>query len=114
MSTDLNNPNRRRVVAKMMRGRSKDVIMVRHYNYFDTAMPRMLQLAINYCNEGDFIEFSSVELGFQLGILHIRAGGRFDMKMNPIVKDSPALLKLMTEDANWNNPLVNSAMRKVS
>lgn len=114
MGTDLNNPNRRRVVAKMMRGRSKDVIMVRHYSYFDTAMPRMLQLAINYCNEGDCIEFSSAELGFQLGILHVRTGGRFDMEMNPIVKDSPSLLKLMNEDINWSSPLVNSAMRKAS
>ena len=114
MLNDLNNPGRRRVVATMTRGKSKDVILIRHYSYFDTAMPRMLQLALSYCNEGDFIEFSSAELGFQLGVLHIRSGGRFEVVMNSIVKDSPSLLKLMTEDANWNNPLVNSAMRKAS
>lgn len=97
MSNELNTPNRRRVVATMTRGKSKEVIMVRHYSYFDTAMPRMLQLAISYCNEGDFIEFASAELGYQLGVLHIRKGGRFDMEMSPLVKASPSLLKLMTE-----------------
>jgi hypothetical protein len=114
MSKAINNPVKRRVVATMTRGKSKEVIMVRRYSYFDTAMPRMLQLAINYCNEGDFIEFSSTELGFQLGVLHVRKGGRFEVDMNPLVKASPSLLKLMTEDANWNSPLVNSAMKKAS
>ena len=88
---------RRRVVATMTRGKSKEIIMTRHYSYFDTAMPRMLQLAISYCNEGDFIEFASTEFGYQLGILHIRKSGRFDMEMSPLVKASPTLLKLMTE-----------------
>lgn len=114
MSVELNNPSRRRVIATMTRGHSKEVILVRQYSYFDTAMPRMLQLAISYCNEGDFVEFTSIELGFQLGVLRIKRGGRFEMDMNPLVKSSPSLLKLMTEDANWNSPLVNSAMRKAS
>lgn len=102
----------RRVVATMTRGRSKEVIMVRRYSYFDTAMPRMLQLAISYCNEGDFIEFASIEHGFQLGILHILKDGRFEMVMSPLVKSSPSLLKLMNEDANWTNNLVQSALKK--
>ena len=96
--SNLNSTHRRRVVATMTRGKSKEVIMVRHYSYFDTAMPRMVQLAITYCNEGDFIEFGSVELGHQLGILHVRKGGRFEMDMSPLVKSSPSLLKLMNEN----------------
>lgn len=112
MSNDLNQFGRRRVLAVMMRGRSKDVILTRHYGYFDTAMPRMLQLAISYCNEGDFVEFTSIEHGFQLGVLHVRKGGRFEVEMSPLVKSSPALLKLMTEDSNWSNSLINSAMKR--
>ena len=104
--------NHRRVIATMYRGKSKEVIMVRHYNYFDTAMPRMLQLAISYCNEGDFIEFASTQIGHQLGVLRILKHGRFEMEMSNLVKSSPSLLKLMNEDQNWNSPLVNSAMKK--
>lgn len=111
-NTNLNNPNRRRVVAVMYRAKSKDVIMTRHYAYFDTAMPRMLQLAISYCNEGDFIEFSSSEFGHQLGVLHIRKGGRFEMEMSPLVKSSPSLLKLITEDNTRQNSLVTAALKK--
>lgn len=103
---------RRRVVATMTRGKSKEVIMVRHFSYFDTAMPRMLQLAISYCNEGDFIEFASTEIGHQLGVLHIRKGGRFEMEMSPLVKASPSLLKLMSEDTTRRNPLVTQALKK--
>lgn len=103
---------KRRVTATMTRGKSKEVILVRKFNYFDTAMPRMLQLAISYCNEGDFVTFDSNEFGFQLGVLHIRKGGRFEMDMNPIVKSSPSLLKLMSEDINWISPLVESGMKR--
>jgi hypothetical protein len=106
------DPAPRRVVAIMMRGKSKEVIMARHYSYFDTAMPRMLQLAITYCNEGDFIEFTSSEFGYQLGVLHIRKGGRFEMEMSPLVKASPSLLKLMTEDTTRQNALVTAALKK--
>jgi hypothetical protein len=101
MSKDVGSTYRRRVIATMTRGKSKEVIMVRHYGYFDTAMPRMLQLAITYCNEGDFIEFASVEFGYQLGVLHVRKNGRFDMEMSPLVKSSPSLVKLMSEDQEW-------------
>lgn len=114
MSQDLNNPARRRVVATMTRGQSKEVIMTRHYAYFDTAMPRMLQMALNYCNEGDFIEFASIEHGFQLGVLHVRKGGKFEVTMSALVKASPTLLKLMSEDPDYISPLVSSAMRKAS
>ena len=97
MSNDINQIAPRRVVATMTRGQSKEVIMIRRYSYFDTAMPRMVQLAISYGNEGDFIELTSAEFGFQLGILHIRKNNRFDMEMSPLVKTSPSLLKLMSE-----------------
>jgi hypothetical protein len=112
MTTEFNSPSRRRVIATMTRGKSKEVIMVRHYSYFDTAMPRMLQLAISYCNEGDFITFDSAEFGHQLGVLHIRKGGRFEMEMSPLVKSSPSLLKLMTEDNTRQNSLVTAALNK--
>jgi hypothetical protein len=97
MSTAFDNSGRRRVVATMYRGKSKDVIMVRYYSYFDTAMPRILQLALSYCNEGDFVQFTSAEFGFELGTLHVRKGNRFDVEMSHLVKNSPTLLKLMTE-----------------
>lgn len=112
MDSKLNNPNRRRIVATMTRGKSKDIIMTRHYNYFDTAMPRMLQLAISYCNEGDFIEFVSTEFGHQLGVLYIRRGGKFEMEMSSLVKASPSLLKLMSEDNAVQNALVTVALKK--
>lgn len=114
MTTEFNSPSRRRVIATMTRGKSKDVIMVRYYSYFDTAMPRMLQLAISYCNEGDFVTFDSIEIGHQLGVLHIRKGGRFEMEMSPLVKSSPSLLKLMTEDNTRQNVLVTQALNKAT
>lgn len=102
----------RRVIATMTRGRSKEVIMVRRYAYFDTAMPRMLQLAISYCNEGDFIEIASIEFGYHLGTLHVRKGGKFEIEMSDLVKASPTLLKLMSEDMTSENPLVTQALKK--
>ncbi|OMP14233.1 hypothetical protein COLO4_00150 [Corchorus olitorius] len=101
-----------RVIATMHRGQSKEIIMVRRYSYFDTAMPRMLQLAITQCNEGDFIEFASIEEGWQLGILRILKGGKFEMEMSELVKAAPSLLKLMSEDTNWTNNLVTSALQR--
>lgn len=102
----------RRVMATMTRGKSKEVIMVRNYSYFDTALPRMLQLAISYCNEGDFIEFASIEFGWQLGILHIRKGGRYEIEISELVKSSPSLLKLMSEDKTSQNALVTAALKR--
>jgi hypothetical protein len=89
---------RRRVVATMMRGQSKEIILTRHFAYFDTAMPRLIQLAINYGNEGDIVEFYSHELGFQIGILRIKKNNRFEMEMSTLVKSSPTLLKLINAD----------------
>lgn len=89
---------RRRVVATMYRGKSKEVILVRHFAYFDTAMPRVVQLAMNYGNDGDFVEFHSQELGFQIGVLKIKKGNRFDIEMSPLVKSSASLLKLMNSE----------------
>ena len=88
--------NRRRVAATLYRGKTKEVIMVRRFAYFDTAMPRMMQLAINYGNEGDFVEFFSDELGFQIGVLRINKSNQFEMEMSALVKSSPSLLKLMS------------------
>ncbi|MCO6704940.1 hypothetical protein [Streptomyces sp. CHB9.2] len=102
----------RRIIATMTRGKSKEIIDVRRYSYLDTAIPRMLQLAISYCNEGDFIEFASIEFGWQLGILHIRKGGRYEIEISELVKSSPSLLKLMSEDKTKQNPLVKAALKK--
>lgn len=106
MSNELNSVGRRRVIAHMTRGKSKDIILTRRYVYFDTAMSRMLQLSISYANEGDFIEFVSIDFGIQLGILRILKKGRFEMEMNDIVKDSPSLLKLMTDDPGWGQAML--------
>jgi len=103
---------KRHIVATMYRGRSKEVIMVRRYSYFDTAMPRMLQMAISVCNEGDFVEFASDDYAFHLGDLRIEKGGRFQVVMNPLVKDCPALLKLVSEKPDQVSALVASAMRR--
>lgn len=86
----------RRIVATMFRGLSKEKVWVRYYNYFDTAMPRAVQLAISYGAEGDVVEFASTELGFQLGTLRVRKGGRVNLEMSPLVKASANLLKLMS------------------
>jgi len=90
---------RRRVVATMYRGQSKEVILVRHFAYFDTAVPRIVQLAISYCNEGDFAEFHSQELGFSIGTLWVKKGNRFDIEMSGLVKSSQSLLKLLNSDS---------------
>lgn len=88
----------RRVVATMYRGQSKEVILSRRYRYFDTAMPRMVQLALNgYANEGDFVIFHSEDYGVEIGTLRVNRGNKFDLTMSELVKASPHLLKLMNE-----------------
>lgn len=84
-----------RVVATLMKGQSKEVIFKRRFAYFDTAMPRMVQLCLNYGNEGDIVEFYSHELGFQIGILRILKNNRYEVDMSPLIKSSPTLLKLI-------------------
>jgi nitroimidazol reductase NimA-like FMN-containing flavoprotein (pyridoxamine 5'-phosphate oxidase superfamily) len=88
---------RRRVVATMMKGQSKEVIMKRYYAYFDTAVPRMVQLALNYANEGDFVTFHSAEVGFEIGTLRVLPKNQFEIEMHAVVKSSPTLLKLVNE-----------------
>lgn len=100
MTIEIQTPSRR-VKAVMMRAQSKDPVMVRTYSYMDTAMPRMLQLAMTYCNEGDFIEFSSIEFGWQLGIMRMRKGGQISVEISDMVRNSPSLLKLMSEDPQF-------------
>jgi hypothetical protein len=90
--------SRRRIIATLMRGTEKRVIWVRRYSYFDTAMPRVVQLALRDSEAGDIVELASVDLGFQLGILQVQARGRFDLQMSALVKASPSLMKLMTEE----------------
>jgi len=102
MSIEITTP-RYRVLATMHRATSKEVIMVRRYSYFDTAMPRMLQLAMTYCNEGDFIKFDSIEFGYELGLLRVKKNGKFDVEMSSLVKSSPSLLKLMSEDPQFHS-----------
>lgn len=93
--------SRRRVTATLMRKTGPGVdhtrvpVWTRHYAYFDTAMPRAVQLALSQGVEGDIVEFTSSELGFQMGVLRVKAGGKFDVEMSPLVKASPTLLKLM-------------------
>lgn len=92
----------RKIVATLMRstgpGLRRTPIWTRYYSYFDTAMPRAVQLALTYGQEGDVVEFASNEHGFQLGTLHVLSKGRFDLKMSSLVKASPTLLKLMSEN----------------
>lgn len=90
---------RLRVTATFLRstgpGREMQRLWTRRYAYFDTAMPRAVQLALSQGVEGDIVEFTSSELGFQMGVLRVKAGGKFDVEMSPLVKASPTLLKLM-------------------
>lgn len=74
-----------------------DVVWVRHYSYFDTAMPRAVQLAMTYGQSGDVVEFHSSEFGFLLGKLHVEAGRRQRMEMSELAEASPSLMKLMQE-----------------
>ena len=90
---------KRRVIATLLRGtgpgREREVVWARRFAYMDTAMPRILQLAIREGEAGDIVEFGSDEFGFQLGVLHLRQGGKYDFVMSELVKHSPTLLKLM-------------------
>jgi hypothetical protein len=85
----------RKIMASLYRGKQKAHIWTRYYSYFDTAMPRAVQLALTYGEPGDIVEFSSTELGFQLGTLKVLPRSQYEVKMSPLVKASPSLLKLM-------------------
>ncbi len=102
-------PRNTRIVATMHRELSKEVVWKRYYAFFDTAMPRAVQLAINYGSKGDFVEFYSREYGFQIGILRILGSGKFEMEMSPIVKSADNLLKLISADRE--SPLLKNLVR---
>lgn len=91
----------RKITATFLRStgpnRQKETLWVRSYSWMDTAVPRAVQLLMTHGQTGDVVEFSSAEMGFQLGTLHVLSPGKFDMQMSPLVKSSPALLKLMSE-----------------
>ena len=92
----------RRVIATLWRstgpGSPRQAIWVRRYSYFDTAMPRAVQVLLSTGVAGDLVSFSSNEFGFELGWLRLQAGGRYEMGVSPLVKSSPSLLKLMSEN----------------
>jgi hypothetical protein len=43
------------------------------------------------------VEFASTDIGFQIGVLHIRSGNRIEMEYSDLVRSSPSLLKLLGE-----------------
>lgn len=74
----------------------RELVWVRHYSWVDTAVARASQLAL-YCQEGDVIEFASIELGFQIGTLKVLAGCKTQLTYSELIKSSPTLLKLFNE-----------------
>jgi hypothetical protein len=85
----------RSITATLYRGRSKEKVWTRYYNWMDTAMPRAVALAIQTGTDGDVVEFASTELGFQIGVLHVRSNNRVELEYSPLVRSSPALLRLI-------------------
>ena len=85
---------RRRIMACLYQGKNKKPVWTRYYNWMDTAMPRAVQLALCSGYLGDVVEFSSTELGFQIGVLHLMPGNKIELEYSPLVAHSPTLLKL--------------------
>lgn len=85
----------RAISATLYRGKKKEKVWTRYYSWMDTAMPRAVQLAIQTGSEGDVVEFASTELGFQIGVLHVRAHNRVELEYSPLVRSSPTLLRLI-------------------
>lgn len=85
----------RKIIATLFRGKKKEKVWTRYYSWMDTAMPRAVQLALQTGVEGDVIEFASVDLGFQIGILRLMPNNRTELEVSPLVKHSPSLMKLM-------------------
>lgn len=85
----------RAISATLYRGHNKEKVWTRYYNWMDTAMPRAVQLAIQTGSEGDVVEFASTELGFQIGVLHVRAKNRVELEYSELVRHSPTLLRLI-------------------
>lgn len=90
-------------MASLFRGKKKEKVWTRYYAWMDTAMPRAVALALQTGQVGDVVEFSSVELGFQIGILHVCPKNKFKLSYSPLVRNSPSLLKLV------DNPIVQAA-----
>lgn len=85
----------RQICATLYRGRDKEKVWVRYYNWMDTAMPRALALALHTGQDGDVVEFHSTELGFQIGVLKVQANNRVKLEYSPLVHSSPTLLRLL-------------------
>ena len=85
----------RKIMASLFRGKKKEKVWTRYYAWMDTAMPRAVALALQTGEDGDVVEFSSVELGFQIGIMHVCPKNRFELSYSPLVRNSPSLLKLV-------------------
>jgi len=85
----------RAISATLYRGKKKEKVWTRYYNWMDTAMPRAVQLAIQTGNDGDVVEFASQELGFQIGVLYVLSKNRVELEYSPLVRSSPSLLRLM-------------------
>ena len=90
-------------MASLFRGKKKKKVWTRYYAWMDTAMPRAVALALQTGEVGDVVEFSSVKLGFQIGILHVCPKNKFELSYSPLVRNSPSLLKLV------DNPIVQAA-----
>lgn len=85
----------RAISATLYRGRNKEKVWTRWYNWMDTAMPRAVALTLQTGVEGDVVEFASTELGFQIGVLHVRSKNRVELEYSPLVSHSPTLLRLL-------------------
>lgn len=85
----------RPISATLYRGRKKEKVWTRYYSWMDTAMPRAVQLTLQTGEEGDVVEFASTELGFQIGVLHVRPRNRLELEYSDLVKSSPSLMKLL-------------------
>lgn len=91
----------RRVTAQLWRraapaqGAERQLVWTRCYSYMDTAMPRVVQLALQTGQTGDKVTFASTEHGFELGSMEILPGNRVELTYSTLVKHSPGLMKLM-------------------
>lgn len=82
-------------MASLFRGKKKEKVWTRYYAWMDTAMPRAVALAMQTGEVGDVVEFNSIELGFQIGMLHVCHKNKVELTYSPLVKSSPSLMKLV-------------------
>lgn len=90
----------RKIMASLFRGKKKEKVWTRYYNWMDTAMPRAVALALQTGEVGDVVEFSSVELGFQIGTLEVCPKNKMQLEYSPLAKASPSLMKLIGDKAH--------------